>query len=127
MLRNLKKTLERNKLFTIIAISLVFALFVPFCSALSVAAEEEETNKWDSLEAAYMTAPFASIAERIYANGPTADAVMGNIPSMKLIYPTIDVFETVDEKLALNKQYIHWRLPFLLPSLIILLLKSYQQ
>ena len=94
--------MNRNKLFTIIAISLVFALFVPFCSALSVAAEEEETNKWDSLEAAYMTAPFASIAERIYANGPTADAVMGNIPSMKLIYPTIDVFETVDEKLALK-------------------------
>ncbi len=101
--------MKMNKLFTAIAIAVVFALCVPFCCVLSVAAaEEEQANKWDSLQAAYMTAPFANIAERIYANGPTVDPVTGSIPSMKLIYPTIEAFEKVEDQFVLkidNAQY----------------------
>lgn len=53
----------------------------------AIAAEgEEEVNKWDKLQASYMSAPFASVEERIYAEGPLADEINGNICSMRLIY-----------------------------------------
>ncbi len=97
--------MKMNKLFTVIAVMVVIAMCLPFCGCLvASAADEEETNKWDSLEAAYMSAPYASVVERIYAEGPTADVNSGNIASMKLIYPSVDSFDTVDEKVVLSME-----------------------
>lgn len=79
--------MKLNRLFAALAFVLIFALCIPFCGMLSVAAaDEQEVDKWDKLEGAYMNAPFTSIEERIYADGPTADVINGYIPSMKLIY-----------------------------------------
>ncbi len=88
MERQVDNFMKMNKLLSVIALFVVLALCIPCCGFITVFAEEEgeAVDKWDKLEAAYMIAPYASIVERIYADGPTADVINGGIPSMKFVY-----------------------------------------
>lgn len=52
------------------AVLIAVMLCVPFLSPIkALAAEEEEFNKWDSLQSAYMKTPYNSVEERIFAEG----------------------------------------------------------
>ncbi len=75
-----------NKLFSVLALFVALTMcFSCFGFLTAFADETEQVNKWDLLEAAYMTKPFSSIVDRIYSEGPKADELTGNIPSMKQV------------------------------------------
>ncbi len=102
-----------KKIFRLAAIVLAVMLCVPFLSPIkALAADDEEFDKWDSLENAYMKSPYNSVEARIYAEGPDATEESegkGYIRSMFLInisedgyalYSDISTGEVVCLKLA---------------------------
>lgn len=100
--------------FRFAAVLLAIMLCVPFISPIKAlaASDDEEVNKWDSLENAYMKSPYNSIEARIYAEGPDAteeSEKKGLIRSMFLvlindngyaIYADVSTGEVVCLKLA---------------------------
>ncbi len=103
-----------KKIFRLAAVLLAVMLCVPFLAPIKAlaAGDDEEFNKWDSLEASYMKSPYNSVEARIYAEGPdlTEDSEgKGLIRSMFLInisdegyalYADISTGELVCLKLA---------------------------
>jgi len=63
----------KTKLFRFASLLLALMLAVPFFGSVTVlAADEEEVDKWEKLEAKYTDTPYNSVEDRIYAEGPDA-------------------------------------------------------
>ncbi len=114
----------KTKLFRFASFFVALLICIPFLSSVSaLAAEDEEVDKWDALEAAYTKTPYNSIEDRIYAQGPDQTEKgeeKGLIRSMfqmvcneadgYALYADITTGEVVCLKLAKNEEgkcYVH--------------------